>query len=539
MTQLWSHQRDAVDFARDLPATLLGLGLGCGKSAVALALNDLWQCERTLIICPTAVRAVWRRECAKHMTRDAEVIVLDSGTILQRTRRAYQTCRNSRRPVVVVMNYEAAWRFPFHDWALSFTWDLVILDESQRVMRESQTSNFCARLRDHATRRLCLSGTPLTQDPIGVWAQCRFLDPSVFGEDLKAFKDIYHARHDLEARKELAKFREKWGNDPIALNNPRAAAMLNYADEKLPGTLKTREYLRKLASIAFRVENVVLDLPPLTVERRTFQLSSEARAIYDAIESGHSRKIETGDWGETEPDSEIAAQLRKIGSGLRDLDRLIEKMMGDGGVRKVEAEWWPETRGSLAIPMRLQQVTSGWLPDKAGKIRWIDLGKARCLKDLLTEAAGEPVVVFCRFVHDLDMGREIAKRLCLQYGEISQRRKDGINNMATMTEGLQVVGVQEQAGGSGIDLSLSRIAVRYSPSWSVANSDQSLARVYRPPQAHPVIVYELAAEGTIDEEVYRAVAARKGIVGQVWGDLRRTPLASSPSRGPASCMDRC
>jgi len=89
-----------------------------------------------------------------------------------------------------------------------------------------------------------------------------------------------------------------------------------------------------------------------------------------------------------------------------------------------------------------------------------------------------------------------------------------------MPDGLQVVAVQEQAGGAGIDLTAARIAVDYSPSWRLDMWDQKVARVYRPPQDKPVILYQLIAENTIDEEIHRALTARRGMVKQVWSGMR-------------------
>ena len=74
---LWKHQKRAFDFAYWKPATLVGAGMGTGKSYIALALADSWDVQRTLILCPTTVRPVWRREIAKHSVRDVQAVILD------------------------------------------------------------------------------------------------------------------------------------------------------------------------------------------------------------------------------------------------------------------------------------------------------------------------------------------------------------------------------------------------------------------------------------------------------------------------------
>jgi SNF2 family DNA or RNA helicase len=464
---LWPHQTAAFHFAYPRNASLLAMGLGTGKSCTAIALSDNLNANRVLILCPTTVRGVWRRGLAKHSARDVEAVILDSGTLRKRVAQA-ECVWTLSKPVVVVINYEAAWRDPFREWCLGRKWDLAILDEGHGVMKLSRTARFARELHDVSERRLSLSGTPLTQDPLTIWAQCRFLDPNVFGEDLDWFINRFHNPHSIGLRKELLKAHElalTYGVD-IPWEAPDAWTC---------GIVNREEYMARLARVAFRVEIAVLELPPLTVEERTFRLSDTARRIYDELKANHDAEIETGRW--------VSAQM------------------------------------SYSVKMRLQQITSGWLRDQDGKAHIVDAGKAELLRELLEEAGGEPVVVFSRFVKDLDTVRETALELGLFYGEISQRRKDGVNELAQMPDRLQVCGVQEQAGGVGIDLTRARIAVFYSLSWSRADFEQAIARLHRPPATRPIIVYELIAEGSIDEELYVALSARKEMIDLTWHGL--------------------
>jgi len=467
MTKLRRHQRILYDFALDKPASLCAGGMGTGKSCVAIKLADAWKAQKILLLCPTTVRPVWRREIPKHSERNVLACILDRGTIKKRTERAEEAFR-SRRPVWIVINYEAAWREPFREWCLSRQWDLVVLDESHRCHGMSRTALFCNDLRERSGRRLCLSGTPLTKDPISVWAQCRFLDPNVFTHSLKWFRYCFENQYAVACRKALARF-----NKSLRYFIPDAEPW-TFPEESMEGTINTEWYLEELGKLAVRVESDVLDLPPISFQTRVFHLSSTARGIYEAVKGGHSYELETG--------------------------------------------LWPDILGSYSITMRLQQITSGWLEDRAGTILPVDRGKARCLEDILRDA-GEPVVVFCRFIRDMDICRDICDKLGLRYGEISQRRKDGLDDMGTMPEWCEVVGVQEQAGGAGIDLTRARIGVDYSPSWVLPNYDQKVARLYRPPQDRPVVIYQLIAEDTIDEEIHRALEARRQIIRRVWSGL--------------------
>ena len=475
MTTLRPDQVPVFDFCKDKPASMLSVAMGGGKSALCIKLADHWNAQRILILCPTSVRAVWRREIPRHADRKIRACILDTGSVRKRTAKA-DAAYKSKGAVAIVVNYEAAWREPMKGWILAHKWDVIACDESQKIQRTSRTSEFVYKLHDIAEHRLCLSGSPLTQDCTSAWAQCRFLDPTIFGLDLREFVARYHNKKAVGIRKAIIKTNEHWlafCPDGTPFKMPAWATC---------GTINTREYLGKLGKVAIRVENTALNLPPITIERRVFRLGFGARHLHDFIEGRNRKEIETG--------------------------------------------LWRSLRRSFSVVMRLQQITSGWLKMPSGEPGRVDHGKGDCLSDIMVEAGGEPMVVFARFVYDLDITRELAEKHGLVYAEISQRRKDGLTNKGTMPPGVQVCGVQEQAGGVGIDLTLARLVVRYSPSWVVPNFDQTAARVYRPPQDRSVIVYELCAEDSIDEELYRAITARKEMIADLWKHCPQQPVAA-------------
>jgi superfamily II DNA or RNA helicase len=62
-------------------------------------------------------------------------------------------------PVVIVINYDSAWRSPFAEWALKQKWDLVVADEIHRCKAPGgKASRFLARLGQATRFRLGCSG---------------------------------------------------------------------------------------------------------------------------------------------------------------------------------------------------------------------------------------------------------------------------------------------------------------------------------------------------------------------------------------------
>ena len=137
---------------------------------------------------------------------------------------------------------------------------------------------------------------------------------------------------------------------------------------------------------------------------------------------------------------------------------------------------------------------------------------------MLEGLTGEPVVVFCRFQQDLDVVHEVCQRLGRSSGELSGR-KDQWEDFQ-FKEAFEVLAVQIQAGGVGVNLTRAAYAIYYSIGFSLGDYLQSLARIHRPGQRRPVTYYHLIARKTIDERVYEALEARQDLVEAV---LARKP----------------
>lgn len=439
----WQHQLRAYHFANELPAAELACAMGTGKSKVAVDLIQNNRDKTILIASPVSVLGVWRREFARHgESWEHQIHISDTRwTVKRRAKEAAEFLdrqRRTDRPAAVVVNYESIWRSEFGDWALSQLWDRVVADEVHRIKaHNSECSKFAAKLYGRSGRRLGLTGTPMTNGPLDIYGQYRFLDPGIFGTSWHRFSN------------EFAVMSEMYPGQVVRYKNQE-------------------EFARRFGLIAYRVESDVLNLPPAVHSVIPVQLGAKAQRVY------------------------------------RDLEREMITEIGDGFVTVANA---------LVKLIRLAQATSGFTQlDESKEI--IELGdeKAIALRDLLSDFdRAEPVVVFCRFRHDLDRVSEVAAQLNLRYGELSGRRHD-LTDHATMPDWVDVMGVQYQSGGVGIDLTRSRYWVAYSPTYSLADYDQSIARLNRPGQTRTVFCYHLAAVGTVDERIAQAVEQKREII---------------------------
>lgn len=177
-----------------------------------------------------------------------------------------------------------------------------------------------------------------------------------------------------------------------------------------------------------------------------------------------------------------------------------------------------ETSNALSLLLRLQQLTSGYLPaeDEDGNKKVINLDSKRrdTLKELLEDfPEGEPVVVFATYKKDLKNIRLVCKELGIGYSEVSGS-KDTLDDWVKGKT--QIIGVQYSSGSESIDLTRARYCIYYSLTRRLSLYEQSRKRIHRPGQTRPVYYYHFIAEMdkgvSIDQKMYEALEQKKDIV---------------------------
>ena len=226
----------------------------------------------------------------------------------------------------------------------------------------------------------------------------------------------------------------------------------------------------KIYSIAYRVtKEEALDLPEEIDERRDCPMDEKTVTLYRAIED--------------------------------DFYALVDK----GEVTVSNA---------LSQMLHLQRVTSGWITTDDDKLHKVSDHKRAEFENIMGDLSGQPLVVFARFRADLDDIQETVESKGLRYGEVSGRRHD-LTDTAEFPEDIDVMGVQIQAGGVGVDLTRASYAIYYSCGFSLGDYLQSRARLHRPGQINKVTFIHLVTPHTIDPMIYAALRRRRNLVESV------------------------
>lgn len=455
--EMWPAQREAVEFCLERPAAMLDMGMGCGKTRVAIeVIRRRKDVRRVLVVCPKAVVPVWGREIAKYRDGSGPWCVVERGreTVARFAEKVSETVGTDpgRFTDVIVANYDSVWRRPLGDVlyaaAKAGGIQMVVLDESHRAKSAgSKVSKYLAMLGRRVPYRLCLSGTPMANSPLDVYGQYRFLDRSIFGTNHERFLQAY-----------------------AVMGGPDRNFIVGYKNQQdLMARFRSIAYTCSLEDVADRAK-----LP-------------------DAL-----------------PDQVLPVRLpARDMRALRELRRDFVAECGRG---------FAVAPNVLVRLLRMQQITSGFCevhdaPGAPGELRELNTAKYDAALDWARDLPpGERLVVFCTFTHDLDMSRRLSEALGRPFFELSGREHRADDWRAS---GGGLLAVQIQAGAEGVDLTASAHALYWSLPHSLALYEQSRARLRRPGQFRPVSFCHLVAEGTVDEGVYASLRAKRDVIDAV------------------------
>jgi len=415
--------------------------------------------KRTLILCPSAVLNVWRREFWKHADGEFDVIVLNKGSskdkaLIVATEINLQ--RSHQRPLVFVVTYESFWRPELLKVFSSFTWEKIVADESHRLKSASSScSKHAWKLGSRAGSRTGLTGTFMPNSPGDCFSQARFLNDQIFGKYWGAFKKEY-------------------------------AIMNQYIPQKVDRWVNLDRMNQKISLFRYHIGPEVLVLPDKQDIVIEVSLSPKGLKLYN--------------------------EMRK--ESMVEIKRAIENASGE---TTEEVRTAVGSNGAVQF-LRLLQLSQGFIKDTEGEELDTDTEKRKVLLDLL-EDIDEPVCVYGWFKNDLAIVKRCCEILGRRYGEISGARKD-LTEHATYPEDIDIMGVQCKSGSSGIDLTRARIGITLNSGlMSPGDYDQMMARQYRPGQTRDVIYYHLVAKKTVEEKLIKARQEKRDIVDALLMDL--------------------
>ena len=155
---------------------------------------------------------------------------------------------------------------------------------------------------------------------------------------------------------------------------------------------------------------------------------------------------------------------------------------------------------AAAVMNKLLQIANGAVYTAEGTIARIHQQKLDALDEIIDTTDG-PVLVFYSFRHDLEaiMERFPEARLLSRSEDIDDWNAGRVRILLAHPASVGY-GLNLQDGG--------HVIVWYGLTWSLELYQQANARLHRQGQKMPVIIHHLIAEGTVDEQVMKALKSK-------------------------------
>jgi len=464
-TKPYAHQLTALEKSWNQENYAYFMEMGTGKTKVLIdnlsMLYDKGAVNGALIIAPKGVVSTWyNQEIPTHLPKHIQnVTVLWQANITKTQQEKLNSLFETGEDLhILIMNVEAFSTDKGRLFAGKFLQShksLMAIDESTTIKnpKAKRTKNILS-LRSNAKFRRIMTGSPVTKNPLDLYAQCEFLDPYLLNfSSFYAFRNRYAEMKTIHVSGRSIDIVHKFKNLG-----------------ELSDTIK---------NFSYRVlKEDCLDLPDKVYTRRTIQLTDEQRKVYTQMRK-QALAILNG------------KQVTSV-SALTQLMRLHQITCGhfvadDGSTQELKSN-------------RLNELLNVTEEIEGKAIIWAHYQHdVKIIKQELEKIHGPGSVVD-------------------YYGLTAQEdRQPNIKKFQTDDKCRFIIGTP-QTGGYGITLTQANTVIYYSNGYDLEKRLQSEDRAHRIGQKKSVTYVDLIAEDTVDEKIVEALRKKIDIASQVMGE---------------------
>ncbi|KAH9881801.1 hypothetical protein J1614_000972 [Plenodomus biglobosus] len=387
----------------------------------------------------------------------------------------------------------------------AFVWRYVVLDEGHKI--KSSVTQISTALRNiSAEYRLILTGTPLQNNLVEMWALLAWLYPTVFIDKTETlFKESFDLNKGKVNRKtmddarrllELIMLRRMKDSPCVNLGLPPKEEVLLY----VPLTPMQKFWYTRLLT---RIDDGMLS--ELFADGKTKEKAAiaqdrqEDQLLRKAVEQAETT---SGDWDET---TEI-------------MRATIAKEQDTSDDAPTKGAWMK----LMNLVMQLRKCCShpyllpGVAPDPyyLGDHIIRGSGKFILLEKLLKHTVfeqGKKVLIFSGFTRTLDYCEDLLSLISNHGEKFRHLRLDGSSARARRNLDIRLFNQQgsdykvmllsTRAGGLGINLTSAQDVIFLDEDWNPQITLQAEARAHRIGQTKPVTIYKLCTQGTVEEQM--------------------------------------
>lgn len=500
-TKPFEHQREGFEFSKDLRAYGILWEQGTGKTKLvidnAAYLYEKREIDCVIVVAPSGVHSNWvTDEIPVHMPdrvmqntkmfvyktdsastkrhqQDAEEILLHPGLIVVAMSYDSVVTEPSTALNKITGRREVIWK-----GGREYLWSIVknrkclyVADEGRRIKNpQADRTKVVVKSAKYASYRRLLNGTPVPNGAFDLYSQMLFLDEN------------FWKPHSIGT---WTAFKSMFGEFiPAQVRGPGGVLR---AFQQLIGFKNLDLMQTILKSMCSRVvKEDVLDLPPKLYSTRTFDMAPAQKKVYDDLVNESLAWLDTGEL--------VAAPM------------------------------------ALTKLLRLQQVTSGFVPCEGGTEPIVNLGKHNPRLELLREICEDiphKMIIWARFNRTVDSIIEMLGADAVRYdGQVSEGDRALAKNAFQKGDKKFFV-AKASTAGEGITLHAAQTVCYVENDFDLASRQQSEDRAHRIGQLHPVNYIDLVARGSIDSYIIKSLREKVDISNQITGDRVREWLTAA------------
>ena len=461
----YAHQLTALEKSWNRDNFAYFMEMGTGKTKVLIdnlsMLYDKGRVDGALIIAPKGVVGTWyNQELPNHLPDHIEnVTVLWQANINKKQQdKLDQLFKTGHELHILVMNVEALSTDKGTLFAAKFLRShksMLAIDESTTIKnpKAKRTKNILG-LGDICKYRRIMTGSPVTKNPLDLYSQCEFLNPS-----LLQFTSYYA-------------FRNRYAEMKTIHVHGRSVDVVHKFQN-------LKELSETLKPFSYRVlKQDCLDLPEKVYIKREISLSPEQKKLYEQMKKQAFATLN-------------GKQVTSV-TVLTQLMRLQQITCGhftadDGSIQ-------PIRNNRLAELLDVLEEIEGKV------IIWGHYQEdVKNIVNILTDKYGPGSVVS-------------------YYGLTPQEERQKNIKKFQANNGVRFLVGTPQTGGYGITLTEANTVIYYSNGYDLEKRMQSEDRAHRIGQKKTVTYVDIIAQDTVDEKIVKSLRKKINIASEVMGE---------------------
>ena len=466
-TEPYEHQKDALKKCYDKEAFAIFAEMGTGKTKIALdnacILYNRGKIDRLLVVAPKGAYMTWfDQEIPTHVPDYIEknVVIWKQSTSQKYMSELRSMMNNNFELKIMIMNVEAFSSKRGVDFARLFLIgrSMMIVDESTTIKNpKAKRTKAILDLRKETKYRRILTGSPVTQSPMDLWAQMDFLDPEILGQS------SYYA------------FRTRYA---VVIEATAAGGTHRY--QKIVKFKNLKELGKTISPHSYRIlKKECLDLPDKIYSKRFVELSDEQKKAYAEMKANAMSILK----GESMTAINVLTQLIRL------------HQITCGHMKTDSHQIINLKNNRLTELMQILDETSG----KA--IIW-----ANYIHDI---EAIEKII-------NKEFGNDSC---CTYYGATAtEDRQKCINKFQDPESPVRFFIGNTQTCGYGITLTEASTVIYYSNNYDLEKRIQSEDRAHRIGQKNKVLYIDLVAKGTVDDKIIQSLRNKVNIAKEISGE---------------------